>query len=74
LRLYAATPTQAASEIPPPPSPRKYWTRRGLAEWLVAELRAGAPTLVGIDHAFSFPPGYSQTKTNMFVSVHWADF
>ena len=53
LRVYAATPTQAPSEIPPPPSPRKYWTRRGLAEWLVAELRFGPPTLVGIDHAFS---------------------
>ena len=58
LRVYAATPTQPPSEIPPPPSPRKYWTRRGLAEWLAAELRDGPPTLVGIDHAFSFPLRY----------------
>jgi hypothetical protein len=58
LRLYSATATQAAAEVPPPPSPRKYWTRRGLAEWLVAELRDGPPTLVGIDHAFSFPLRY----------------
>ena len=58
LRVYAATPTQPPSEVPPPPSPRKYWTRRGLAEWLAAELRDGPPTLVGIDHAFSFPLRY----------------
>ena len=58
LRLYASTPTQAPAEVPPPPSPRKYWTRRGLAEWLAAELCDGPPTLVGIDHAFSFPLRY----------------
>lgn len=58
LRIYAATPTTPPVEIPPPPSPRKYWTRRGLAEWLAVELRNGPPTLVGIDHAFSFPLRY----------------
>ncbi len=58
LRIFSATPTQAPTEILPPPSPRKYWTRRGLAEWLAAELQSGPPTLVGIDHAFSFPIRY----------------
>ena len=58
LRLYAANGAELPTEIPPPPSPRKYWTRRGLAEWLAAELRDGQPTLVGIDHAFSFPIRY----------------
>ena len=58
LRLYAATPTQSPTEIPPPLGPRKYWTRRGLAERLATELRDGPPTLVGIDHAFSFPLRY----------------
>jgi hypothetical protein len=58
LRLYAATPTQSPNEISPPPSPRKYWTRRGLAEWLASELRDGPPKLVGIDHGFSFPLRY----------------
>lgn len=58
LRLYAATPASPPHEIPPPPSSRKYWTRRGLAEWLVAELRDGPPALVGLDHAFSFPLRY----------------
>ncbi len=45
-------------EVPPPPSPRKYWTRRGVAEWLVERLAEDPPTLVGIDHGFSFPLRY----------------
>ena len=44
--------------MPPPPSPRKYWTRRGIAEWLVERLAEDVPTLVGIDHGFSFPLRY----------------
>ena len=61
LRLCAATPSSPPAEIHPPQSPRKYWTRRGLAEWLVAELKSGPPTLVGIDHGFSFPMRYFET-------------
>ena len=61
LRVYGATPTQPPLEIPPPPSPRKYWTRRGLAAWLVAELSTGPAALVGVDHAFSFPLRYFET-------------
>ena len=45
-------------EVLPPPSPKKYWTRRGIAEWLVACLSEPIPTLVGIDHGFSFPLRY----------------
>ena len=45
-------------EVMPPPSPRKYWTRRGIAEWLVERLTEETPTLVGIDHGFSFPLRY----------------
>lgn len=45
-------------EVPPPPSPRKYWTRRGIAEWLREQLLKSEPTIVGIDHAFSFPQQY----------------
>lgn len=58
LRVYEGVGNQAPTEVQPPPSRRKYWTRRGLAEWLAAELRDGPPTLVGIDHAFSFPIRY----------------
>lgn len=44
----------------PPPSSRKYWTRRGIAEWLVERLSEDPPTLVGIDHASVFPLRYSE--------------
>ncbi len=38
LRVYLAEGDAAPVEVPPPPSPRKYWTRRGVAEWLVERL------------------------------------
>jgi hypothetical protein len=38
LRVYLATSDAPPVEVPPPPGPRKYWTRRGIAEWLVERL------------------------------------
>src|SRR5882724_5750359 len=58
LRVYVANRTTAPVEVEPPPSPRKYWTRRGIAEWLVERLAEEQTTLVGIDHGFSFPLRY----------------
>ena len=58
LRVYCADQATAPMEISPPPSPRKYWTRRGIAEWLVEALSEDVATLIGIDHAFSFPQHY----------------
>lgn len=58
LRVYLATRDAQPHEVQPPPSPRKYWTRREVAEWLVRELSVGEPALVGIDHGFSFPLAY----------------
>ena len=55
LRVYCAVGEAAANEAPPPASPRKYWTRRGIALWLAARLAEDVPTIVGIDHGFSFP-------------------
>jgi len=46
------------SEVLPPVSRTKYWTRRGVAEWLLAEIRTGRRNIVGIDHGFSFPLSY----------------
>ncbi len=54
LRVYCAVGESAANEVPPPPSPRKYWTRRGIAHWLATRLAEDVPTIVGIDHGFSF--------------------
>jgi len=58
LRVYLAEGDATPTEVPPPPSPRKYWTRRGIAEWLAERLAEDVPTLVGIDHGFSFPLRY----------------
>lgn len=58
LRIYAADRLAAPHEVAPSPSPRKYWTRKEIAEWLVERLSEGPPTLVGIDHGFSFPLQY----------------
>lgn len=71
LRIYEADHLTAPREVEPPPSPRKYWTRRGIAEWLVAKLSEGPPTLVGIDHGFSFPLRYFELYG---LPLNWAFF
>ena len=53
LRVYLAEGDVPPVEVARPPSPRKYWTRRGIAEWLTERLADDVPTLVGIDHGFS---------------------
>src|SRR5260370_40451858 len=53
-----ADPLTPPVEVEPPPGPGKYWTRRGVAEWLTALLSESQATLVGIDHGFSFPLRY----------------
>jgi hypothetical protein len=59
LRVYMMTDRSSSPvEVMPPPSPRKYWTRLGIAEWLVERLAEDTPALVGIDHGFSFPLRY----------------
>ena len=58
LRVYLAEGATSPVEVPPPHSPPKYWTRKGIAEWLVERLAEDRPTLVGIDHGFSFPRRY----------------
>lgn len=58
LRVYRALDDAPATEVLPPPGPRKYWTRKGIAEWLWRFLSEDSPTIVGIDHGFSFPIRY----------------
>jgi hypothetical protein len=57
LRVYMADSEMRPVEVAPP-NLRKYWSRRGIAEWLVEHLAEDVPTLVGIDHGFSFPLAY----------------
>jgi hypothetical protein len=71
LRVYMATPSKSPTEVPPPPIPRKHWTRRGLAEWLAETLRNGPPTLVGIDHAFPFRFGISRSIASCPSGQHF---
>ena len=58
LRAYRAGRNGPPEEVLPPSGARRYWTRRGLAEWLLSCLQEPVPTLVGIDHGFSFPLQY----------------
>jgi hypothetical protein len=58
LRIYLTSEGAEPAEVSPPPSPRKYWTRKGAAHWLIERLSEDVPTLVGIDHGFSFPVAY----------------
>ena len=71
LRVYMAEGDAQPVEVPPPPGRRKYWTRRGIAEWLAEQLHDGPPALVGIDHGFSFPLQYFQ-KYNL--PLDWPAF
>jgi hypothetical protein len=71
LRVYSASPTQPPREVSPTPSRSKYWTRRGIAEWLSTELHEGPTALVGIDHAFSFPLRYFEAHR---IPHSWSAF
>jgi hypothetical protein len=59
LRVYAADGSATPEPVQPPLSLRRYWTQRGLTEWLCEELAADTLTIVGIDHGFSVPLAYS---------------
>jgi len=71
LRAYMAEGASQPVEVQPPPSPRKYWTRKGMAEWLVDRLAEDLPTLVGIDHGFSFPLRYFEVHN---LKPDWPTF
>src|SRR5579862_6905612 len=71
LQMYIADRVSTPVEIPPPAGPRKYWTRREIAERLVELLSESKPMLVGIDHGFSFPLRYFE-KYNL--PLDWGAF
>jgi hypothetical protein len=71
LRLHMVEGDAPPAEMPPPPSPRKYWTRRGISEWLIERLAEDTPALVGIDHGFSFPLRYFKVHR---LKPEWANF
>ncbi|KAA5603987.1 hypothetical protein F1188_17965 [Roseospira marina] len=71
LRVYMAVAGGEPEEVLPPPSPRKYSTRKGIAAWLVERLSEDVPTLIGIDHAFSFPLRYFHSHR---LRLDWPEF
>ena len=71
LRVYMADRGTTPVEVQPPASAKKYWTRRGIAEWLAEVLSEDIPTLVGIDHGFSFPLRYFAENR---VPLDWRAF
>lgn len=71
LRVYEVRNETEPYEVPPPRSPRKYWTRRGIAEWLCEQLLTPEPKIVGIDHAFSFPVQYFEMHG---LPLDWPSF
>lgn len=71
LRVFVTTHRGPTREVRPRPGRRTHWTRRGIAEWLLQELSTPTPTLVGIDHGFSFPLDYFRRH----ALVHgWPEF
>ncbi len=72
IRVFvAADDASPPVEVAPPPGPGKYWSRRALAEWLIERLGGDVPTLVGLDHAFSFPLHYFDKYR---LDRNWASF
>ena len=58
LRVYVAEPSSEPREVRPPPGVPRHWSRRSLAAWLAETVLSGPPTLIGVDHGFSFPQRY----------------
>ena len=59
LAVYCADDNAPPKEVRSRGDTLGRWTRKDIAEWLVDQLgKEGTPTLVGIDHAFSFPMCY----------------
>jgi hypothetical protein len=71
LGVYTADRSSPPVEVLPPPSPRKYWTPRGVAYWLVERLAEDPSTLVGTDHGFSFPLRYFEVHC---IKPDWPTF
>lgn len=71
LRIYSADQDSLPTEVHPPPSPKKYWSRRGIAEWLSEQLQEDHLTIVGIDHGFSFPIRYFEVH---HLQPDWPSF
>jgi len=55
LTVWIADREGSPRQVGSPESRSGKWSRQGLASWLRARLLEDVPTIVGIDHAFSYP-------------------
>jgi hypothetical protein len=75
LRVYLAEGDVPPAEVLPPSSPRKYWTRRGIAEWLVEKLAEGIPRWSASTTAFRFRCAISRcTASSPTGLCSWTTF
>lgn len=71
LRVYEAERAREATEVLPVSRSNRYWSRIDLAHWLADCLSEGVPTIVGIDHGFSFPMRYFEAHQ---LALDWPAF
>lgn len=73
IRVFSAEPGVPPSAVSAPRGER-LWTRERLAEWLLETLSSGSRTIVGLDHAFSFPISYFRSRGLTTWDAFLADF
>ena len=70
LRVFVGDRRGGATEQRDPQFPDRNWSRARLASWLLTRLLEEQPTIVGLDHAFSYPLGIIEGT----ASGRWDDF
>ena len=76
LRVYVAEGSGDPQEVLPPErfqavKKPEYWCRKGIAHWLEERLEEDVPTIVGIDHAYSFPQPFFEKHD---IPLNWYKF
>ncbi len=71
LRVYEAQGESEPQERFVSEDAGRHWSRKDLAEWLARTLAHGPRTIVGIDHAFSFPRTYFSKHG---IALDWESF
>ena len=71
LRVYEAEGELEPQERFVAENASRRWSRKELAEWLADTLAPGPRTIVGIDHAFSFPKAYFSRHA---IAHNWQSF
>ena len=70
LRVFRATQSEGPVKMHPPNHEGWNWTRKEIAQWCVDQLQGNHPSIIGIDHAFSFP----MTYMDRYNINNWYDF